>query len=229
LFTAFGPRAIEQRVTALGGSDARLIVSDAANASKLAEVRDCPPALLIDRGRIGARDFAEAMAAQPAKFDPAVLRGEDPFIVIFTSGTTGAPKGVLYPLNLLLPIAVYMRDGIDLQPTDNYWNIADPGWAYGMLYTVVGPLLLGHSTTMYDGPFSVESTLGVIAEHAVSNLAGAPTAYRMLMAAGDAAMEPIAGQLRVASSGGDPSTQKSHAGPSGCCIARFMTITVRPN
>jgi len=204
LFTAFGPRAIEQRVTALGGSHARLIVTDAANAPKLAEVRDCPPALLIDRGRTGAREFAEAMATQSAEFDPVVLRGEDPFIVIFTSGTTGAPKGVLYPLNLLLPIAVYMRDGIDLQPTDNFWNIADPGWAYGMLYTIVGPLLLGHATTMYVGPFSVESTLRVIAERAVTNLAGAPTAYRMLMAAGDLAMEPIAGQLRVASSGGEP-------------------------
>lgn len=204
LFTAFGPRAIEQRVTAAGGSRARLIVTDAANAPKLAEVGDCPPALLIDRGRASTRDFAEALAAQPAKFDPPMLRGEDPFIVIFTSGTTGAPKGVLYPLSLLLPIAVYMRDGIDLQPTDSFWNIADPGWAYGMLYTIVGPLLLGHATTMYDGLFSVESTVRVIAERVVTNLAAAPTAYRMLMAAGETAMEPIAGRLRVASSGGEP-------------------------
>jgi acetyl-CoA synthetase len=204
LFTAFGPKAIEQRVTAAGGSRAKLIVTDGANAPKLVEVSDCPPALLIDRGRIGTHDFADALAAQSAEFDPVMLRGDDPFVVIFTSGTTGAPKGVLYPLRLLLPIAVYMRDGIDLQPTDSFWNVADPGWAYGMLYTIVGPLLLGHTTTMYDGPFSVESTARVIVERAVTNLAAAPTAYRLLMAAGETAMEPIAGRLRVASSAGEP-------------------------
>jgi acetyl-CoA synthetase len=100
LFTAFGPRAIEQRVTAVGGSRAQLIVTDAANSPKLAEVGDCPPALLIDRGRANACDFAEALADQPSKFDQPKLRGEDPFIVIFTSGTTGAPKGGPLPVKL---------------------------------------------------------------------------------------------------------------------------------
>lgn len=204
LFTAFGPRAIEQRVTALGGSQAKLIITDAANAPKLDEVAACPPTLLVDRHQPDTHEFADGLAAQSTRFAPAVLEGDEPFIVIFTSGTTGLPKGVRYPLRLLLPVAVYMRDGLDLQPSDRFWNIADPGWAYGMLYTVVGPLLLGHTTTMYEGAFSVESTLQVIAELGITNLAGAPTAYRMLMAAGDAAMSPIGGRLRVAASGGEP-------------------------
>jgi acetyl-CoA synthetase len=188
-------------VTAAGGSQARLIITDAANAAKLADVPGCPPTMLVAGP---GSDFAVALAAQPTRFDPVMLRGEDPFVVIFTSGTTGAPKGVLYPLSLLLPIAVYMRDGIGLQDGDRYWNMADPGWAYGMLYAVIGPLLLGWTTTLYDGPFSVEGTVQVIVEAGITNLAAAPTAYRMLMAAGAAALAPIAGRLRLASSEGEP-------------------------
>jgi acetyl-CoA synthetase len=133
-----------------------------------------------------------------------MLRGDDPFVTIFTSGTTGRPKAVRYPLRVLLPVAVYMRDAIDLQTADRFWNVADPGWAYGMFYTVIGPLLLGHTTTMYEGAFTVESTVNVISRCAIRNITGAPTAYRMIMAAGGDAVTSIAGQLRVASSAGEP-------------------------
>jgi acetyl-CoA synthetase len=204
LFTAFGPKAIEQRVTAAGGSQAKLIVTDAANQPKLADVARTVPVLLVDRGRGAATEFASALEDQPATFAPVQLSGDDPFIILFTSGTTGPPKGVLYPLRLLLPVGVYMADAIDLQASDRYWNVADPGWAYGMLYAVVGPLLLGHTTTMYDGPFAVDATVRVISELGIDNLAAAPTAYRLLMAAPEDAMEPIRGRLRVASSAGEP-------------------------
>jgi acetyl-CoA synthetase len=202
LFTAFGPAAIEHRVTAEGGSQAKLIVTDAANRHKLDEVPRCPPVLLADRGEAGS--FARLLGTQPEKFAPVMLRGDDPFVTIFTSGTTGRPKAVRYPLRLLLPAAVYMRDAIGLIASDRYWSFADPGWAYGMIYTVIGPLLLGHATTMYEGSFTVESMVNVIARMGIRNLTGAPTAYRLMMAAGDNAVAPIAGQLRVASSVGEP-------------------------
>ena len=204
LFTAFGPKAVEQRVTAGGGSSAKLIVTDTANRSKLSEVPGCPPVLEVDRTRQGADLFASLLARQPTMLAPVTGRGEDPFVLLYTSGTTGNPKGVLYPLKLLLAVAVYMRDGLDLQPTDRFWNVADPGWAYGMLYTVVGPLLLGHTTTMCEAPFAVDAAVRVISEEGITNLAAAPTAYRMMMAAGPEVMASIAGQLRVASSAGEP-------------------------
>jgi len=198
LFTAFGPAAIESRVTAEGGSKARLVVTDIANRPKLKDVPDCPPILTIGDG------YAEALAVQSTEFAPVMRKGSDAFIVLFTSGTTGKPKGVRYPLTLLLPVASYMLDAVDLRDGDNYWNVADPGWAYGMLYAVLGPLLLGVTTTFNEGAFAVDSTVRIISERKITNLAAAPTAYRLLMAAGDEAMAPIAHQLRVASSAGEP-------------------------
>ncbi len=198
LFTAFGPAAVESRVTAPGGSQAALVVTDATNLPKLQDVPGCPPTLVVGDA------LAQALAAQSTDFAPVLRTGADPFVVLFTSGTTGKPKGVRYPLALLLPVASYMRDAVDLQPQDAYWNLADPGWAYGMLYAVVGPLLQGHATTFHEGGFTVESTLRILQDLRITNLAAAPTAYRMLMAAGDDALAPIAGQLRVASSAGEP-------------------------
>ena len=204
LFTAFGPAAIESRVTAPGGSEAKLIVTDLANRAKLDGVEDCPAVLMVDRGQGEAGAFAAELNAQSGDFEPVALGADDPFVIMFTSGTTGRPKGVRYPLRMLLAAASYMIDAIDLQPEDRYWNIADPGWAYGMLYAVMGPLALGHATTMFEGPFSVESTVRVIKTLGIASLAAAPTAYRAMMAAGEPAIGAIAGQLRVASSAGEP-------------------------
>jgi len=143
LFTAFGPAAIQSRVTSKGGSRAKLIVTDAANLPKLDDVADAPPTLLVDRGQPNATAFADALAAQSEVFAPVKLGADDPFIMLFTSGTTGSPKGVRHPLRLLLAAAAYLLDGVDLRPGDSYWNVADPGWAYGLYYAIIAPLLLG--------------------------------------------------------------------------------------
>jgi acetyl-CoA synthetase len=68
-----------------------------------------------------------------------------------------------------------VRDAIDLRVDDRFWCMADPGWNYGMFVTIVVPLLLGHATTMYEGPFTVESAVRVIDSQAITNLASAPT------------------------------------------------------
>lgn len=204
LFTAFGPDGVQSRTTGATGSDAKLIVTDAVNRPKLDSVRDCPPVLTIGRGSSHPTGFDTEMAAQSDIFDPVMRRGDDPFIMIYTSGTTGSPKGVRVPIRALLQFAVFMRDGMDVRPTDVFWGFADAGWALGVYGGVTGPLLQGMPVVLYDGPFSVGSTVRVIADLGVTNFLAAPTVFRMMRAAGDAAVAPIATQLRAISSGGEP-------------------------
>jgi acetyl-CoA synthetase len=203
LFTAFGPKAIEDRVVGSQGSQAKLIVTDPANRPKLDDVADCPPVLLVDRYDASLTGFAARLAAQSYQFAPVIRSGTDPFILIFTSGTTGRAKGVAAPLKALLQFAAFMQDGLNLQEADVFWCLADPGWALGMYITLTAPLLLGHSTVLYEGPFTVDSTVQVIAEAGVTNFVAAPTVFRMMRAAGAATMAPIANQLRCITSGGE--------------------------
>jgi acetyl-CoA synthetase len=204
LFTAFGPKAIEQR---LQTSRAKLVVTDPTNRPKLDDVANRPQVAVVARGEsvaAGDIDFTAALAAASSDFAPVMRKGDDLFLMMSTSGTTGLPKGMPVPIRALLPFRVYMQYALDLRPRDKYWNIADPGWAYGLYYAVTGPLLLGHTTTFYEGPFTAESTYRIIASHGITNLAGAPTAYRLLMAAGLEAAAPVKGQLRAVSSAGEP-------------------------
>jgi len=201
LFTAFGPKAIEHRLAA---SEAKLVVTDAVNRPKLDDVPDCPLVMTLGAAADGDIDYRAALAGQSDTFEPVMRRGDDQFLMMFTSGTTGPPKGMAVPLKALLSFAAYMKFGIDLRPDDRFWNIADPGWAYGLYYAVIGPLLLGCATTLADGPFTVDGTCEIIEKLGITNFAGAPTAYRLMIAAGDAVPSAIRGRLRVASSAGEP-------------------------
>lgn len=206
LFTAFGPAAVQSRVVDPGGSGAKLIVVDGANRGKLDDVPNCPPILTLRRGaaaREGDGDFEAEMAARPADCPPVMRGRDDAFIILFTSGTTGKPKGVVYPLFALLQFAMYMRAGLDLRDSDIYWCFADPGWALGMIGTLTAPLLLGCTTVLYEGPFTVESTVRVVTELGVANMVAAPTVFRVMRASGTEAVAPMRGKLRAISSGGE--------------------------
>jgi acetyl-CoA synthetase len=204
LFTAFGPKAIAHRV---GTSGAKAIVSDAANRHKLDEL-EAGARIVTVAGASGVPegdlDFHTEIGKRPAGLAPVLRSPDDPFLIMFTSGTTGPAKPLYVPLRAIVPYVVYVRDAVGLRAEDCYWNFADPGWAYGLYYAVVAPLAMGQETLLYDGPFSVESTVAIIGRHGVTNLAGAPTAYRLLIAAGPEAVAPIKGRLRVVSSAGEP-------------------------
>ena len=206
LFTAFGPKAIEYR---LERSGARLIVTDGANRPKLEGITGLPPVITVageqtDMPWHDDFNFWQEVNQQPTTFEPVQRKADDPFLLLFTSGTVGPAKGVAVPLKGLLSMLAYMRYGIGLREDDAYWNVADPGWAYGLYYGVVGPLLAGHATTFYEGPFTAESTYKMLMKYRITNLAAAPTAYRLLLAAGEQSARQIKGQLRVANSAGEP-------------------------
>lgn len=204
LFTAFGPKAIETRVSKKTGSNAKIILTDSINKSKLDDLPNCPLIIEIDRSKDSEENFNKKLIKQKTDLKTVSLTRIDPFTTLFTSGTTGNPKGVVYPNEMLTAIAAYMIYGIGLHKTDSYWCMADPGWAYGLLYAVIGPLLLGATTTMYEGGFTTESTLSVIEQLNINNLAAAPTVYRLLMSADKELKLKLKGKLRVASSAGEP-------------------------
>jgi acetyl-CoA synthetase len=205
LFTAFGPKAIEHR---LKMSKARLVVTNMANYTKLDDVPDHPVVAIVRSSDEplpeGAFDFRAAVAACSQEFEPVDCKGDDLFMMMSTSGTTGLPKGVPVPLRALVSFSAYMRYAIDLREDDVFWNIADPGWAYGLYYAVAGPLMLGCSTLLYEGGFTSESTYRIIDQLGVTSLAGSPTAFRLLIAAGNKAASAVKGRLRVVSSAGEP-------------------------
>ena len=205
LFTAFGPKAIEHRVNTSG---ARVIISDSANRPKLEGLEQGRTLITVVAKDAelpaGDIDFQTMIGAHTGSVELVQRDIDDPFLIMFTSGTTGPAKAVYVPIRGLVSLDVYMRLAVDLRPDDAYWNIADPGWAYGLWFAVTAPLVMGHATTFYDGPFTVDSTLALIKNDGITNLAGAPTAYRLLVAAGPEAVAPIKGQLRAVSSAGEP-------------------------
>jgi len=200
LFTAFGPKSIDYRIE---NAETRVIVTDPANRPKLAGVED-RAIVTVGASAPGDHDFWALMTSQPSLFDPEPCAADDPFLLMFTSGTTGNPKSLEVPLKAIAAFVGYMRDAIDLRPYDRFWNVADPGWAYGLYYAVTGPLALGATTLFHEGGFSVDSTYATIARHGITNLAGSPTAFRLLIGDGSEKAAPIKGQLRAVSSAGEP-------------------------
>lgn len=197
LFTAFGPKAIEHRVRSAGS---KLVVTDLANRGKFDELPDAPPVLTV------GDDFQAELERQPEHFEAVMRKASDPFLLMFTSGTTGLAKPLAVPLKAIVAFVSYMREAVDLRAEDRFWNLADPGWAYGLYYAVTGPLAMGHATLFYEGGFSVESTCRIIRDYGISNLAGSPTAYRLLLAGKGEVEAAIKGQLRAVSSAGEPLT-----------------------
>lgn len=206
LSTALGTAGIGYR---LENSGARVVVTDSVNRFKLHTSEDVPAdagrrIVTVGGGPLGDVDFWSAVdAACDPVAGAAAVGGSAPFVQLYTSGTTGNPKPVAVPVKALASFEAYLKFGLDLRADDIYWNAADPGWAYGLYYAVVGPLLVGMRTILLAASFDAELAYRVLRDQEVTNFAATPTGYRALMAA--AGRVDLSGlRLRALASSGEP-------------------------
>lgn len=133
------------------------------------------------------------------------LGREGGLILHYTSGSTGKPKGVLHAQNAMVQHYQTAKWVLDLKEDDVYWCTADPGWVTGTAYGIFAPWLVGASNVILGGRFSPEAWYEALQDYGVTVWYSAPTAFRMLMGAGqDAIKKYDLSQVRHVLSVGEP-------------------------
>jgi len=187
LFEAFMEGAVRDR---LQDSGAKVLVTN-PELYKRVPVQDLPDLkkiLLVgekieETDRIA--DFNRRMAEADRHLDITWVGREDGLILHYTSGSTGKPKGVLHVHNAMIQHYATGKWVLDLKEDDVYWCTADPGWVTGTSYGVFAPWLNGASSVIVGGRFSPDDWYKTIEDFRVTVWYSAPTAFRMLMGAGD--------------------------------------------
>ena len=202
----FGVEALEYRLQAAG---VRAVVTNASGAARLAGIRDRLPELRhvisTDGSAPGVDDFHKLIADNETHFAARDTLADDPALMIFTSGTTGPPKGALHGHRVLLghlPGVQFHHEFLP-QSGDRLWTPADWAWAGGLLNVLLPGLYFGVPVVASPTEkFDPEAALSLAARLSVRNAFIPPTALRMLKSVSD-----IRGRfdlsLRTVASGGE--------------------------
>ncbi|KRG14567.1 acetyl-CoA synthetase [Virgibacillus soli] len=207
LFEAFMEGAVKDR---LEDSKAKVLVTtpELLGRVPVEELPDLKSILLvgndIEENDIIV-DFNKRLAEADRKLDIEWVEREDGLILHYTSGSTGRPKGVLHVHNAMVQQYQTARWVLDLQEEDVYWCTADPGWVTGTSYGIFGPWLAGASNVIVGGRFKPDTWYQVLEDFGVTVWYSAPTAFRMLMSAGDELVKQFnLSELRHVLSVGEP-------------------------
>ncbi|WP_053367409.1 acetate--CoA ligase [Bacillus sp. FJAT-27245] len=186
LFEAFMEGAVRDR---LQDSGAKVIVTTPELLERVpTDLPDLKYIFLVgdgvdESGKI--IDFKKRFAEADKQLKIEWVDRQDGLILHYTSGSTGKPKGVLHVHNAMIQHYQTAQWILDLKEEDLFWCTADPGWVTGTSYGIFGPWLSGVSNLIVGGRFSPETWYSMIEEFGVTVWYSAPTAFRMLMGAGD--------------------------------------------
>jgi len=187
LFEAFMETAVRDR---LADSEAVAIVTTPELLGRV-PVQDLPHLkhviivgdnLQLEPGQV---DFKAEMADASEELEIEWLDREDGMILHYTSGSTGKPKGVFHVHNAMIQHYYTGKIVLDLKEDDIYWCTADPGWVTGTSYGIFAPWLNGVTNVVRGGRFSPQNWYSTIEKFKVTVWYSAPTAFRMLMGAGE--------------------------------------------
>lgn len=153
--------------------------------------------------------YHEIVARESLECEPEVMDAEDPMFLLYTSGSTNKPKGVLHTTGGYLTFASFTHQMVfDYHPEDVYWCAADIGWVTGHSYICYGPLSNGATSVLYEGlpTFPTASRLWqIVDKYKVNILYTAPTLIRALMALGEGPVKACTrASLRLLGSVGEP-------------------------
>jgi acetyl-CoA synthetase len=202
LFTAFAAAAVTDRLEQAG---VRVVITDEEQAAKIPAggytvFQIGNP---VQTGTTSVVDMREALTrVEPwSGFTPT---GPDVALThMFTSGTTGKPKTVVHPLTYAAGWQSYLEFALGVGEDSVYWNVADPGWAYGLYSGIIAPMCAGTASILVTDKFDAEVTWRLLEKLEVTDLAAAPTVYRALRGKPN---RPALPRLRRLSSAGEPLT-----------------------
>ena len=227
VFGGFSPDSLAQRIEGCrskvvitadeglrGGRKVALKINADEAAKKAGDIVKSMIVVKRTGGKIdmqAGRDFWYDEEAKKVSADcaPTHVNAEDPLFLLYTSGSTGAPKGVVHTTGGYLVYASMTHQYVfDYHEGDIYWCTADVGWVTGHSYIIYGPLANGATTLMFEGVPNYPSMSrfwDVIDKHKVNIFYTAPTAIRALMGAGDQFVKRASrASLRTMGSVGEP-------------------------
>jgi acetyl-CoA synthetase len=203
----FGPEALEYR---LQNSRSKVAFVDPQSLPNVLPIRSSLPHLAHLVGVAGAREagvtaWESLLERGSTAFAPVATAAYDPAILVYTSGTTGPPKGALMPHACMLgnlPGFVHSHDGFP-RPGDVFWSPPDWAWTGGLMDALLPTLYFGQPIVGYRGRFEPERALALMARYQVRNSFLFPTALKMMMKAFPRPRERFDVNLRSVMSAGE--------------------------